>query len=195
MASDAGMKNHKSLWVFQRRAKISKFVLSVIHGQGGPATLHRMAPSGDPVEIMTAPIPAQSPFIPATRRSWCGRSLRRRLIRSRWCCYRVSSTGCASGGTRTPTRSTGGSSGEGRPASRRRVGQPERRAGTLTGSCRTLRRTAHRGRVLSSIVGPYGERSSAECPDGGCRGNGACSVGGTRPVVSWNALPAEMSGA
>ena len=51
-------------------------------------------------------------------------------IRSRSCCYRASGTGCASGGTRTLTRSTGGSSGESppstaKPTTSRRRRQPE----------------------------------------------------------------------
>ena len=74
-------------------------------------------PYGDPVEIITAPVPRSSRSSPLTRRSWSGRSGQRLPIPSRSCCYRASSTGCSSGGTRTPTRSTGGgSSGESPPA-------------------------------------------------------------------------------
>ena len=52
-------------------------------------------------------------------------SLRRRLSRYRSCCYRVSSTGGATGDSRTIVRSTGWLSEEVRPASRRRqVGPP-----------------------------------------------------------------------
>src|SRR5215207_8581247 len=50
-----------------------------------------------------------------TRKSWWARSLRPPPIRSRSCCYQVSSTGCANGGTPAPTRSTGGSSAENPP--------------------------------------------------------------------------------
>ena len=52
---------------------------------------------------------------PPTRRSWSGRLPRRPRIRSRSCCYRDSNTGCGNGGTRVPTRSTGGSSAESPP--------------------------------------------------------------------------------
>jgi len=65
-------------------------------------------PYGDSVEILTAPIPAQSPFIPADAKIVVGAVAPASPIRSRSCCYRASSTGCANGGTRPRTRSTGG---------------------------------------------------------------------------------------
>ena len=93
------------------------------------ATLRAMArPYGDPVEVVTAPIPAQSPFIPTDAKIARGSSLRHPgaipLV-----LLPGSSTGSASGGTRRPTRSTGCSSWrKAISAERRRVAPPNRTA-------------------------------------------------------------------
>src|SRR5262249_7224115 len=73
-------------------------------------------PYADPVEIVTAPIPAQSPFIPIDSKIVVGPWPRRPRTRSRSCCCPASSTGYESGVTRRPTRSTGCSSEGGPPS-------------------------------------------------------------------------------
>ena len=64
------------------------------------------------MDILTGPVPRSRRSSRWTRRSLSARSPRRRPTRSRSCCCRGSSTGCWSGGTRAPTRSTGGWSAE-----------------------------------------------------------------------------------
>ncbi len=84
---------------------------------------------------------------PSTRRSWWGRSLRRRLIRSRSCCYRVSSTGCASGATRTPTSPLAARAEKVRPARRRRRVAPPNAGRVLDPKLARPQRAAHRSAV------------------------------------------------
>jgi hypothetical protein len=70
-------------------------------------------PRGDRHRLDSRPSPRSYRL---TRRSSSGRSLWSRLIRSLSCCCRVSSTGCATGDTPTPTRFTGCSSAESPPS-------------------------------------------------------------------------------
>jgi hypothetical protein len=104
------------------------------------------APMETPWRSSRHPSPPSPRLSRLTRGSWSGWSHRRRLIRSRSCCYRVSSTGCVSGATRAPTRSTGGSSGESPPGSAKTTSSPAQ-AGTQCGSrpchfCMRVGRTA-----------------------------------------------------
>src|SRR5215471_15981878 len=69
-------------------------------------------PYTDPVEIITAPVPAQSPFIPADAKIVVGAVAPASPDPIPIVLLPVSSTGCASGGTPAPTRSTGDWSGD-----------------------------------------------------------------------------------
>ena len=85
-----------------------------------------------------------------TRGSWLGRSLRRRMIRSRLCCYRVSRTGCANGGTRPHMRSIGYLSGESPPSK-----------ATTTGSCTERRAQLWSDQAPAGLPGSVSGRSPA----------------------------------
>jgi hypothetical protein len=95
--------------------RVSKTLLSVPYYP----SCYCLDPWRAPMETQwrsTLPQSRRSPrSSPPTRRSWSGRLPRRPRIRSRSCCYRDSNTGCGNGGTRVPTRSTGGSSAESPP--------------------------------------------------------------------------------
>ena len=70
-------------------------------------------PYADPVEIITAPVPAQSPFIPTDAKIVVGAVAPASPDPSRSSCSPASNTGCANGGTPRPTRSTGDSNADG----------------------------------------------------------------------------------
>jgi hypothetical protein len=72
-------------------------------------------PYTDPVEIITAPVPATSPFIPVDAKIVVGAVAPASQTRSRSCSSPASNTECANGATPTPMRFTGGSNAEDPP--------------------------------------------------------------------------------
>ena len=76
------------------------------------------------MEIVTAPIPAQSPFIPTDAKIVVGAVAPASPDPIPIVLYRASSTGCSSGGTRLPMKSTGGSSGENPPSTAKARSDP-----------------------------------------------------------------------
>jgi hypothetical protein len=69
-------------------------------------------PYTDPVEIITAPVPAQSPFIPTDAKIVVGAAAPASPDPIPIVLLPGSNTGCANGGTPTPTRSTGDSNAD-----------------------------------------------------------------------------------
>ncbi len=96
-------------------------------------------PYGEPVEIITAPVPAQSPFIPTDAKIVVGAVAPASPDPIPIVLLPGSSTGSASGGIPAPTQSTGASNGEDPPSTVTTTSSPTTRQAVTRsiGACRT----------------------------------------------------------